>query len=468
MSPLRVINLRLLLSHLFAAVLGVIFLMIVLTLIGRTRIEQAATELNFFSDPAFVAEQVVRFWISGEPDGTPNGTGFVFVPGMSVIAAPDGTVRYGQGDTTCRAGMLIADCAPELVDLSAEERIVDGWRELALGLSTGDRIYNRRAAVRGSETIIVFSDTLATRGWGELALLSGTVAAVIALPLAILIIWRTVAPQTRRLALLELASRDLMSGDLRSRVRDQNDDEIGDLAREFDDMADALTQMIGQLQTVNEQNLALTRQLEQDAVTAERLRLARDLHDSLSQRLFSLASGAASLPQAVRVNPEQAKQTAAFVVELAQTTLDELQSVLVDVRPPAVIVYGLAEALAALCNQWSTDTHVQLNRTLLMSGKSVSQEAEDLVYRVTQEALNNIARHAEAQTVEVVLVQGHQRLSLSITDDGRGFDQHEEHPGKYGLVGMRERARAVSGDLTIESRVGHGTAVELSVNMETK
>lgn len=463
-SALRTINLQLLVSHVLAGAFGVVFLMIALTLIGRNRLSQSASELNYFSDPPFIDEQVVRFWISGEPDGKPNGSGFVFVPGASVIAAPDGTVRYGQGDTICRAGMRLADCAPELVDLPTEERLVEGWREQALRLSTGDTIYTRREAVPGSETFVVFSDTLATRGFVELAVLAGAVAIVIALPLAVLVIWRTILPQTRRLARIERASRALVSGELLARVRDWGGDDIGELARDFDDMADALTQMVGQFEMVNQQNLALIRQMEQNSVQAERLRLARDLHDSLSQRLFSLASGASSLPQAVRVNPQHARQTAAFLVELAETALDELQTVLVDVRPPSIIVHGLEGALAALCDQWSADTHIPLNRTLLTSGRPISPEVEDLVYRVAQESLNNVARHAEAQLVEVLMVQGQRRLSLSIADDGRGFDQSQERPGRYGLAGMLERARAVSGDLAIESHVGRGTTVELNVS----
>ena len=134
------------------------------------------------------------------------------------------------------------------------------------------------------------------------------------------------------------------------------------------------------------------------------------------------------------------------------------------------MVYGhangrdIAEALESRCREWGEAHNIAVECVVALGGQPIPQNVEDAAYRVAQEALGNIVRHAGASHVSVALMVGRARLTLSITDDGRGFDPAAPTPtGHLGLVGMRERARAVGGALDIESEPGRGTTLRLSV-----
>jgi signal transduction histidine kinase len=290
------------------------------------------------------------------------------------------------------------------------------------------------------------------------------VATVLATPPALLLAWLLAGPLARRLRAISRTSRSFAAGDTAARIGDRSPDEVGELARQFDEMAGTLTQTIAALRDLARENAELARQAEASARQAERLRLSRDLHDEIAQQLFSLSLRAAALPEQIAREPAEGVTQARAVAAQAERTLLDLRRVLVELRPPALAERGIAEALESRCREWGQAHNIAVECVVALGGQPIPQSVEDVAYRVAQEALGNIVRHAGARHVSVALMVGRARLTLSITDDGRGFDPAAPAPaGHLGLVGMRERARAVGGTLDIESEPGRGTTLRLSV-----
>lgn len=200
-------------------------------------------------------------------------------------------------------------------------------------------------------------------------------------------------------------------------------------------------------------------------ITEERSRLAHELHDAVSQKLFSLRLTAQAAAALVDRDPARAKGELQQVAALAAEAADELRAAVVELRPAALDEDGLVNTLR---------THIQVldraSRTARVTFDSSGIRAlpasqEEAVLRVAQEALHNALRHSGADEVDVVLVRRGQGAALSITDNGKGFEPRTvRRAGRHlGLVSMRDRANGVGGRLTVESAPGKGTTIEMEV-----
>jgi signal transduction histidine kinase len=389
-----------------------------------------------------------------------------------LIVSADNVIRYRRGATPCQAGMALADCAPPLLVRPAGERYldVDGQRtaEVIMPLIGGARALSRAQATGFDERAIALNlGVVQVQGIGPAVLSVGILTALVALPPAGLLTWLIAGPLVRRLRAISRTSQRFADGELGARIGDVQTDEVGRLAQQFDDMADTLAQSILTLRDLAQRNAELTRQVEATAIRAERLRLARELHDDIAQQLFSLSAQAAALPEQLARNPAHAAQQAHALAALAEQTLLELRALLVDLRPAALVQRGLAEALEELCQGWQATHALPADCALALAGRQLPSGVEDAIYRVAQESLSNVAKHAEAHTVSVSVVEGRQQITLSVTDDGRGF--HREHgagAGRFGLVSMQERARALGGSLVIESDTNCGTTLRLTLPLD--
>lgn len=194
------------------------------------------------------------------------------------------------------------------------------------------------------------------------------------------------------------------------------------------------------------------------AQEAERRRIARELHDQLGQYVTAFDVGLRLLHDLVPADPA----ALAKVAELRQLAgyLDrEVHHVAVNLRPPALDELGLRGAVQAYVEQWAGWAGVAAEFRPGGGDERLPAEVETAVYRVIQEALTNVSRHAFAAAVSVVLRRDGAHVLAVVEDDGRGFDLATVPPGKLGLVGMRERIELVGGVLTIESAPGCGTAL---------
>lgn len=460
------LGVRMLAGHVAIAAVSVFALSLMLLLDARKVVQPGVAA--WYSDTRAVTERVLKNWITGVPDGEPNGRHGVFTSGFTLITSASGVIRYSQGETPCRAGVALRDCAPGLIGApDGTQRIaMDGllWGELVQSLTSGDRVFTRREVVADYEIFVLAQDfALPGRGIHVFALFQGALAGMLALPMAAIAIHWIAGPGARRITHIAAVCRAWADGDLAVRVRDRHSDDIGQLARDLDDMADSLAQQAEALNELLRRNTLLVQQAERSAQHAERLQLARDLHDSVAQQVFSLSMLAASLPDALRNSRQGGLEKATVIASAAERAMLDLRAVLTDARPASVIEHGLAEALERLCREWQAAHRVVLEHSLLLSGRPIPADVEMIVYRISQEALNNIAKHAQAASVQVLLVQGKQHIALSISDDGCGIRPEVIAAGKLGLAGMRERAQMSGGELVIERGPGGGTTVQLTL-----
>jgi signal transduction histidine kinase/putative methionine-R-sulfoxide reductase with GAF domain len=235
------------------------------------------------------------------------------------------------------------------------------------------------------------------------------------------------------------------------------------------------------------QHLLLIERGQQLAVLEERQRLARELHDSVTQLIFSMTLIAQSIIPAWRRDPAEGKRRLQRLLELSQSTLVEMRALLAELRPaedraaasgtvPAITSIarvrrdGLVVALRLHVTDVARDG-LQIN---LDTDGYVRQprEQEEALYRIVQEALNNVIRHARARRVAITLSLVNHTMRLTVKDDGRGFalelasvsdDAHYPPYGGFGLKTMKERAEALGGRLQVISTPGHGTVVDVTL-----
>jgi two-component system nitrate/nitrite sensor histidine kinase NarX len=208
------------------------------------------------------------------------------------------------------------------------------------------------------------------------------------------------------------------------------------------------------------ENARLFEKTEQAAAAQERNRLARDLHDAVSQTLFSASLIADVLPKLWDRNPEAGKQKLDELRLLTRGALSEMRTLLLELRPATLVDMDLGDLLRHLTNAFTGRTRVPVE--LKIDGQiDPLPQIKEVFYRVAQEALNNITKHADASQVSVNLQCGEGHVQLEIRDDGRGFDLQAISPENLGLSIMRERAETVGAHLEIHSKIRSGTRIEL-------
>jgi signal transduction histidine kinase len=214
------------------------------------------------------------------------------------------------------------------------------------------------------------------------------------------------------------------------------------------------------------ENAQLRQQAAQSAVAAERSRLARDLHDAVTQTLFSASLIAEVLPRIWERNPEEGRKRLAELRELTRGALAEMRTLLLELRPSALMETPLSDLLRQLAESITGRARVPVS--IAVEGEcSLPVEAKVAFYRIAQEALNNVAKHAGASHATVRLHCTSDRVDLSVRDDGRGFDAATVPPDHLGLGIMRERASDIQAGLTIDGRPGTGTQIKITWRKNT-
>jgi signal transduction histidine kinase len=209
---------------------------------------------------------------------------------------------------------------------------------------------------------------------------------------------------------------------------------------------------------------ALLQQIGEAAAQEERNRLARDLHDSIKQQLFSINVGAAAAQERWESDPEGARKALADVRRSAREAMVEMQAMLHQLRPEALGTAGLIEALREQCEAlgYRTGAEVTLEIGEPLPDDRMPPGAQDTLFRIGQEMLANVARHARARHVQLWLGRQGEEVVLRVVDDGQGFEPAAEASG-MGLRNLRERATSLRGKLEVASTPGAGTTVQVWV-----
>lgn len=222
----------------------------------------------------------------------------------------------------------------------------------------------------------------------------------------------------------------------------------------------ALLKTVGQQIGMAVENAHLYEQAKQTAITAERGRLARELHDAVTQTLFSANLIADVIPRIWKRNPEEGMQNLEELRQLTRGALAEMRTLLLEMRPESLQRADIKSLITQLADAFIGRVRVPIALDIQGDCK-LTQEVKIVFYRVAQEALNNIAKHAGARQIDVHLECQPGQMSLLIKDDGLGFDTGTITSEHLGIAIMRERASSIGAKLKIDSHVGKGTTVEL-------
>ena len=203
------------------------------------------------------------------------------------------------------------------------------------------------------------------------------------------------------------------------------------------------------------------------AQESERTRIARELHDETGQALTAIGLGLRGLTGSLRTSDtERVKQNLHQLEALTAHSLDELQRLIADLRPSHLDDLGLSSALRWYANNLQERTKLVVHVEIIGDERSVASPVKTALFRIAQEALTNVIKHARAKTAWVVLTYGEENARISVTDDGDGFDLDLVGTGKrvpWGLKGMEERSSLLGGRFEIHSRRGQGTNVEVAI-----
>ncbi len=296
-------------------------------------------------------------------------------------------------------------------------------------------------------------------GWVALTLLVG----LIGWPLGV---WAS-RPFIRRLRHALEMSRAWLRGNLALRIADPVPDDLGALAGQLDLLAEHLEQDEQDLDELRERNARLTDQVRALAVVEERNRLARELHDSVKQHLFSVAMTASAVRtriEGLRDVPEDLDEMAREIEGAAKTAQREMTRLIEDLRAGLLQEQGLAAALNDYTLLVGAREHLLIYLDVKGDDGILPPSVADALYRVAQEALHNVVRHARATRVDMQLRCIPEQVSLTVRDNGVGFDSDQIRRG-LGLTNMQERMLAVGGQLEVQSEVGEGTTVRAKVGL---
>jgi two-component system sensor histidine kinase DegS len=210
------------------------------------------------------------------------------------------------------------------------------------------------------------------------------------------------------------------------------------------------------------------------SLEAERERLYRDVHDGPAQVLANAIFEVEYLERIAERAPTEVRQT--LRTELSNLkgqfrgSLDSVRAMIYDLRPPELTELGLAEAMRNYASEWELRCGIKVGSQLDLKDTGLSPMDELAVYRIMQEALQNVHKHAHASSVGIAWSRANDSWVLHVTDDGRGFDlvKAARHKKSVGLLSMRERAELIGGSLQIQSTPGKGTAVTLLLPVEKK
>ncbi|MCQ4086885.1 sensor histidine kinase [Saccharibacillus sp. JS10] len=267
----------------------------------------------------------------------------------------------------------------------------------------------------------------------------------------------------RRIDVLHYTMLQVSQGNLALRLGSPDDQSFARVYSEFNTMMDSIETKTKLLQKLGETEAIGKEQLVDNAVREERRRMARDLHDSVSQQLFAIHMSAASLPKVLELNPEASVQVMQQLIQMSNLAQKQMRALIAQLRP--VELEGIA--LPAALDRWFPDYCIQNGLKGIKDVEScdeLSEAIEQQLFLIVQEAMGNIVKHAQAQMVSLSLRENERQVLLSISDDGKGFASGAtQRQGSYGLTTMRERAEKLGGRAEILSKPGEGTTIRIHI-----
>lgn len=223
-------------------------------------------------------------------------------------------------------------------------------------------------------------------------------------------------------------------------------------------------------ETISEQEQSdaiWTEKVKFSAVIEERQRLARELHDAVSQQLFAISMTATAVGRTIEKDWERARRQVSLIEEMAAVAQSEMRALLLHLRPVHLDGKNLALALAALVEELKQKVpmaiELEVDDTIAMK-----PEAEDHLFRIAQEALSNTLRHSKADSMQIKLQRSGNEARMVLKDSGVGFDLEAKRQTSYGLLTMEERVNELGGSLHMFSKPGEGTMIDIRVPIDNE
>jgi two-component system, NarL family, sensor histidine kinase LiaS len=254
----------------------------------------------------------------------------------------------------------------------------------------------------------------------------------------------------------------LRSGRYSARVENYEQDEIGLIFDEMNQLAAYIQDQVRSLQRLADEKTELVEQAHQAAVMEERQRLARDLHDSVSQQLFALGMLSSAALRTVTKDPMETEKMLKQIAGISAKAQGEMRALLLHLRPIDLKGDSLEEGIHKLVSELKEKTNLDIESNI-KDMENLSKATEDHVFRIVQEALSNILRHANATKVRITLETMKDHLHLYISDNGDGFRVERNSMTSYGLQTMRERCEELGGVFQIRSKEEEGTYINIRI-----
>ncbi|MUT64363.1 sensor histidine kinase [Paenibacillus sp. NEAU-GSW1] len=265
----------------------------------------------------------------------------------------------------------------------------------------------------------------------------------------------------RRIDTLQLAIKQANNGNYEVRIMETGDLSFMELYREFNELAAQMQERMKRLQMAGEEQVMVAASNEA-AVLEERKRLARDLHDTVSQQLFAMHMCASSLPKLQEIDPGRAASVLSQLIEMSTLAQKQMRVFIAQLRPLELEGRTLQEAL----DKWFPDYCRQnsLQGTFDWRIQEPLTEAkEHQLFLIVQEAMANVVKHAGAKSCELTLAETERQTVLILQDDGAGFRVQTVKRGSYGLSTMQERSQKLGGTTEIISKPGSGTRIKVTI-----
>lgn len=271
----------------------------------------------------------------------------------------------------------------------------------------------------------------------------------------------------QRLEQLREAMLLLEKGQFSRAVPVPGEDELGRLAEQLGRIGKKWEEQVTSLQRLSTHNAQLAEQARYSAIAEERQRLARELHDAVSQQLFAISMTATAVGRTLEKNMAKARRQIALIEEMASVAQSEMRALLMHLRPIHLegkrLSQGVVELLRELQAKVPLDISWELDEDI-----ALPKGIEDHLFRIVQEAISNTLRHAKASRMELSLSRRADSVRLLIYDDGIGFALNDTKHTSYGLVSMRERVNEVGGFLHLVTAPGKGTRIDIRVPLLTE
>ncbi|TFE19781.1 sensor histidine kinase [Cohnella luojiensis] len=264
----------------------------------------------------------------------------------------------------------------------------------------------------------------------------------------------------RKIDQMQLVMKQASAGNWDSRLPVIEGDAFSGVYREFNQLLNQIEERLKLLQRLGEREVLEEVSSQEAAVLEERKRLARDLHDTVSQQLFALHMSASSLPKLLERDRDHAQKVMEQLIDMSSSAQRQMRGLIAQLRPMELQGRTLEEAVGRWFPDYCRQNGLQGTLEIQIQGR-ISDAKEHQLFLIIQEAMANVVKHAEAQSVRLYLGETDKQISLSIEDNGSGFRGEQVRAGAYGLSTMRERAHKLGGEAEIITKPGSGTRVKV-------